>query len=702
MANSWLSRLFVSRQRPGRRRPVSFETLENRTTPATFTVSNTLDSGLGSLRQAIADAAASAGPDTISFDPSLTAKTITLASNDANGSFGPTGLVIANDSITIDGSDAPGLILSGNGQRRLFAVASTGALTLENITLTAGLAQGENGQDGTVAGGGGAAGLGGAVYNQGTLTVLDSTLARNAAVGGNGGAASTTGTTGNGGGFGGAGGGAGSQGSSGVTTVLPGRGDDGVFASGGGGGAIGGIGGFGGGGGGNTLAHMPDDSGTLGGSGGVGGGGAGAGLGGAIFNDQGATLVLTDATLASNVASSGTPATGGNSASGAGGAIFNRDGTVTVNNTTIAGNIAASGGDGIYNYSDAIGQTAQLTLVSSIVASTATQNVVNTQAAGTASVLASAPNIVQSGIVGGGTIVATGVLTVDPQLETLANNGGPTQTMAPASTSPALGKGSNPLNLTTDQRSYAARTINGATDIGAFETGAKLPVSTPPAPPPPPLPTVPPAAIQNQTFVSNLYLTLLDRQADRQGLAYYAGRLNAGTSRDEVVREIMGGTEYQRDVVEQLYQTYLHRSADPQGLVTYMAFLQRGGSVEALREVLLSSDEYFVGSGGGTNEGFVTALYHDVFGRAPDAAGLAAYERMLSTVSRGLVAQEFISSKEGSQDRVQQIYQALLVRPADASGLQTYSDVLIHGGSEASIIEALASSSESWSQPARK
>ncbi|HMF14552.1 MAG TPA: DUF4214 domain-containing protein, partial [Gemmataceae bacterium] len=82
--------------------------------------------------------------------------------------------------------------------------------------------------------------------------------------------------------------------------------------------------------------------------------------------------------------------------------------------------------------------------------------------------------------------------------------------------------------------------------------------------------------------------------------------------------------------------------------------------------------------------------------------GLAAYGRRLSTVSRGLVAREFISSTEGSQDRVQQIYQDLLVRPADASGLQTYSDVLIHGGSEASIIESLASSSESWSQPARK
>lgn len=38
---------------------------------ATFTVVNTSDSGSGSLRQAIIDANANAGPDTITFDTSV-------------------------------------------------------------------------------------------------------------------------------------------------------------------------------------------------------------------------------------------------------------------------------------------------------------------------------------------------------------------------------------------------------------------------------------------------------------------------------------------------------------------------------------------------------------------------------------------------------------------------------------------------------
>src|SRR5262245_40029629 len=48
------------------------QVLEDRDTPTTFTVMNTLDSGAGSLRQAVIDANNAAGADTIAFDPSVT------------------------------------------------------------------------------------------------------------------------------------------------------------------------------------------------------------------------------------------------------------------------------------------------------------------------------------------------------------------------------------------------------------------------------------------------------------------------------------------------------------------------------------------------------------------------------------------------------------------------------------------------------
>src|SRR5712692_4442108 len=51
------------------------EMLEDRTVPSTFIVTTTQDSGAGSLRQAITDANAQTGPNTITFN---------LAANDAN------------------------------------------------------------------------------------------------------------------------------------------------------------------------------------------------------------------------------------------------------------------------------------------------------------------------------------------------------------------------------------------------------------------------------------------------------------------------------------------------------------------------------------------------------------------------------------------------------------------------------------------
>ncbi|MFN5288509.1 MAG: hypothetical protein ACK5E4_00305, partial [Planctomycetia bacterium] len=56
--------------------------LEERVVPATFTVVNNLDSGTGSLRQAIIDANTTAGNDTIdfAFATGTSPYTITLAS----------------------------------------------------------------------------------------------------------------------------------------------------------------------------------------------------------------------------------------------------------------------------------------------------------------------------------------------------------------------------------------------------------------------------------------------------------------------------------------------------------------------------------------------------------------------------------------------------------------------------------------------
>ena len=58
----------------------------------------------------------------------------------------------------------------------------------------------------------------------------------------------------------------------------------------------------------------------------------------------------------------------------------------------------------------------------------------------------------------------------------LQDNGGPTETIALETRSPASGEGSNPLSLTTDQRGFGPRTGMGGTDVGAYQTDASAPM----------------------------------------------------------------------------------------------------------------------------------------------------------------------------------------------------------------------------------
>src|SRR3954471_7954353 len=176
LRQSWLKKLFSSatnRRQPTQSRAprtgkLLLELLEDRCVPSAYTVSNTNYSGAGSLGAAITAAVnANDSAAVIGFDlvPNSTIGVSSTDVNPAAAQYGPTAFFIngvANTNITLDGTGAPGLIISGGGQGiRPFAVAAGNALTLENLTLAGGRALGANGS-GSSAGG---PGMGGAVYN---------------------------------------------------------------------------------------------------------------------------------------------------------------------------------------------------------------------------------------------------------------------------------------------------------------------------------------------------------------------------------------------------------------------------------------------------------------------------------------------------------------------------------------------------------
>ncbi|WP_165249854.1 hypothetical protein [Paludisphaera soli] len=83
------------------------ESPEDRAVPAVFVVVDPGDAGVGTLRQAMLDAAANAERDLITFNGDLAGFTISLLTNSETTDFGPTALTIGADEVTIDAGGPP-------------------------------------------------------------------------------------------------------------------------------------------------------------------------------------------------------------------------------------------------------------------------------------------------------------------------------------------------------------------------------------------------------------------------------------------------------------------------------------------------------------------------------------------------------------------------------------------------------------------
>lgn len=283
-----------------------------------------------SLREAINASNANPLDDSITFDASLSGSTITLTG----------GFITISDDVTIAGPGFDDLTISGDAASRHFVVNDSNAssvinVTLSGLTLTNGMTTANGGAitndenltlDNMKIVNNSSANDGGAIINRNTLTIVSTIISNNTA-GDSGGAIDNDGTT---------------------TVTISGSSIKNNTA----GGAAGAIDNDANGS--LTITFTSISGNTAGSHGGaIDNGGTLSisnaalndnvstdpvnGFGGAIQNQAGATLTLTNATLSNN------------SGVSSGGAIEN-NGTTTITNSTLDGNTATDSGGAIDNF----------------------------------------------------------------------------------------------------------------------------------------------------------------------------------------------------------------------------------------------------------------------------------------------------------------------------------------------------------------
>ncbi len=182
-------------------------------------------------------------------------------------------------------------------------------------------------------------------------------------------------------------------------------------------------------------------------------------------------------------------------------------------------------------------------------------------------------------------------------------------------------------------------------------------------------------------YVTFLFQTLLGRTpaADDGGVKFWADRLKAGTTPEQVVAGIQQSGEFKNRELQSDYEDLLGRKASAAEIITWFAYLQSGATHEDVRKSVLSSQEFYQKQGG-TDAGWLNGVYQYALKRSTDPDGLKFWKDNLAKgASLRAVVDGVLGTVEATDVLIRSTYQLVLGRDVDLSGLQYWEKQIRDG-----------------------
>jgi hypothetical protein len=200
---------------------------------------------------------------------------------------------------------------------------------------------------------------------------------------------------------------------------------------------------------------------------------------------------------------------------------------------------------------------------------------------------------------------------------------------------------------------------------------------------------------EEELWIDELFLVLLGREGDQDGIAAFFAQLTGGASRTEVALAFLQSVEYRTLLVQSWYMTFLHRSPTLAEIAFWIGQLAGPQTDEDVEAGILGSDEYYNARGGGTNAGFIAALYQDVLGRSPTPAEQAQWDAQFGNgATRNQVALAILKSAEARTRLIGSWFQAYLGRAPTDVELNFYLRRFAAGDTDEQIQAAILGSQE--------
>jgi hypothetical protein len=205
-------------------------------------------------------------------------------------------------------------------------------------------------------------------------------------------------------------------------------------------------------------------------------------------------------------------------------------------------------------------------------------------------------------------------------------------------------------------------------------------------------------------FTAQQYRDFLSREVDADGLNYWTTAIASGsTARGTAIEGFLRSAEFQGAIapVARLYFAYFLRIPDYAGLGHWIRQFKGGTPLGQISQAFAASPEFAQRYGPLSNAQFVTLVYNNVMGRAPDAAGLAHWTGQLNTgaIDRGAMMLAFSESPEyagiiGNRIYVTMTYMGMLRREPDVAGFNHWVGYLGGGNSGLALVNSFLASAE--------
>lgn len=185
----------------------------------------------------------------------------------------------------------------------------------------------------------------------------------------------------------------------------------------------------------------------------------------------------------------------------------------------------------------------------------------------------------------------------------------------------------------------------------------------------------------DRAFVLSAYADVLGRAASDAEVYGWTSLLARGTPRTAIASGFNNSDEYRLHMIDTAYQTVLGRDAESSGRQSWLSGMRRGTlQPDDTHRIFLSTEEFYLGAGGGTDAGYIEALYLDVVGRPAEASGIDYWTTRLRQVGRDSVVNGFWFAPETLNRQASTMFVHFLGRDASSSDVADWAGIIRSSG----------------------